>query len=138
MTQQAPTDEKRCSLCGKDVSTRTRATDAQGRFICAECLEKARAARPAQQAPAPTAQTGRSRAPDRASGPDDVMSRLVDESLEQAKSGCPNCRAPFKPNQVICVKCGYHREKGAALHTTVQKPKPGKGGKGGWFSWGKK
>lgn len=121
MTTQPADQSKRCSRCGRDVSNRTRATDAQGNYICAECLEEART-NPAAAAPAAAA-TARPTRPRSEPGSDDIMSKLVDESIQEAKSGCPNCRAKMKANQVICVKCGYHREKGEALHTTVQKPK---------------
>lgn len=125
------TGEKRCSRCGKDVSGRSRAKDAQGNYICAECLDKARtrSQTPRQRQPGGgavamagggTVGAAALQAPD--GGADDLMSKLVQDSIEEGKQGCPNCRASMKANQRLCVKCGYDREKGSALHTKIEKP----------------
>jgi K+-sensing histidine kinase KdpD len=54
-------------------------------------------------------------------GDDDIMARLVNESVEQSKHGCPNCHSRMKANQAICVNCGFNRETGKVLKTVEQK-----------------
>ncbi len=40
---------KICSVCGIDCSAKKRAKDANGRYICADCLERAREAKVAKE-----------------------------------------------------------------------------------------
>lgn len=139
-SRPSPAGPKVCSLCGEDCSAKARSKDAQGRYVCGDCVAKASAAKAsaakasavkAGAAPAgagvSAAATGRAgtppaRQPAASTADDDVMSKLVNESLELGKHGCPNCHARMKQAQTICVTCGYNRESGKMLRTVEQKP----------------
>lgn len=118
---------KLCSRCGQDCSAKPRSKDAQGRYVCGDCTGKATAVKSAgvnpnaQTANRPSTQAGRPAAAAAPAGDDDVMSKLVNESLELGKHGCPNCHARMKQSQTICVNCGYNRESGKMLRTVEQK-----------------
>lgn len=140
-SRPSPAGPKVCSVCGEDCSAKARSKDAQGRYVCGDCVAKASAAKAsAVKAGAATAggakpagagvsaaATGRAgtppaRQPAASAADDDVMSKLVNESLELGKHGCPNCHARMKQAQTICVNCGYNRESGKMLRTVEQKP----------------
>lgn len=123
----AGTPQKVCSRCGQDCSAKPRSKDPQGRYVCGDCLGKApppASSRPSAPSPAqrPSAMQAPAAPARRDSGADDVMSKLVDESLELGKHGCPNCHARMKQSQTICVNCGFNRESGKMLRTVEQKP----------------
>ncbi len=134
MAKESPQQSQRCSRCGKDVTNRSRGVDASGAFICPDCLGKARKQPAKGKAGEAAGTVGATGAVGASAGPsgtqktgsvvvggDDMMSKLVQESIDEGKKGCPNCRAPIKSTQMVCLKCGFHREKGASLHTTVKK-----------------
>ena len=117
---------KICIRCGQDCSNKQRAKDAQGNYICADCLSKAKARQPAPP-PIPGAKSPSAKPPVVASpkseivhGDQNVLGKLIDESVEMHKHGCPNCHAPMKPTQVLCVKCGFNKERGKQLQTVVK------------------
>lgn len=128
-TLDSPT--KVCSRCGLDCSHKQRAKDTQGRYICQDCLDKARAAaKSPTPAPKPAAPPpARSTPPAAQAAPDDggVLGKLIDESVAQAKHGCPNCHARMKQDQILCVKCGFNLERGKQMQTVVKKAVVDKG-----------
>ena len=54
---------------------------------------------------------------------DPIIAALLDEvGLTASKTGvrCPNCRADVKPDDVMCVQCGYNIETGKKAKTRVE------------------
>lgn len=117
---------KVCSRCGEDCSNKQRVKDAQGRYICADCVAKARQAKPAS-APRPTGPVPPPIPKAAASEDQSVLNTLINESVEMHKHGCPNCHAPMKPTQMLCIKCGFNKERGKQMQTVVKKALQEKG-----------
>lgn len=119
---------KICIRCGEDCSNKQRSKNAEGNYICADCLAKIKARQPAPPplpgtkpvaGPGPAVAQPRSAA--RGGEDQGVLGKLIDESVEMHKHGCPNCHAPMKPTQILCVKCGFNKERGKQLQTVVKK-----------------
>lgn len=116
-----PAISKVCVSCGRDCSAMPRVKDAAGRYTCDPCFRAAQARRVAPAAAptrvvAPGSRSAPSAVPPEAAG-DDLLAKLVDESLAEASKGCPNCRSPMKSKQTLCVACGFNRELGKTLQT---------------------
>lgn len=113
---------KVCSVCGLDVSGKPRVKDAAGRYMCQDCLAKAKAARGAQTAPPPKPKPTTTAAP---SGEDD-NAFLLDiggkgSVASQGVKPCPECGRALTEGSVVCVGCGYNSATGKRLQVKVQK-----------------
>lgn len=108
---------KVCSMCGQDVSGKPRSKDAEGRYVCADCL-KGKApeggAKPQAKAPAKA----------KASEDNAFLLDLGGKPLEVAL--CSNCQQPLRPKAKICTLCGYDPEHQTTLKTKISKDKPPK------------
>lgn len=103
MSEESAAPIKVCSICGTDVKSRPRVKDAQGRYFCRECAAKIRAeladkVRDSVTETAPPLEEN-----------DDIMSKLVEESLASAGTVCPACRRPWTEGAVVCTGCGYKK-----------------------------
>lgn len=111
MSEQA--GAKVCSMCGQDVSGKPRSKDAQGRYVCAECM-KGKA--PAAKAAPKTEKAG--------SGEDNAF--LLDLGGPSAAANvelCPGCQRQLKVGAKICTLCGFNVAEGRALKTRISKDK---------------
>lgn len=120
---------KACAFCGLDVSNKPRSKDAQGRYICAECLNKAAAAKARADAVAKGIDLKKAATPPKqlevnatTDGTDAVLSSLIAASPAQKGTPCPQCGRLIPPEGVICIGCGFHRETGKVLRTRIEKP----------------
>lgn len=117
---------KICSVCGVDCSTMKRAKDAQGRYICGECLERAREAKVAKQGkpvvvPVEVAGRSVSKGPV-AVGPDGrdmILDNLLKSSPAADAVACTECGFPMQPKALLCTHCGFNKEAGRSLRTVV-------------------
>ncbi|MBS0197258.1 MAG: hypothetical protein JSR77_10915 [Planctomycetes bacterium] len=118
-------EPKLCSVCGIDVSGKPRAKDAQGRYTCAECLEKAKQTRQTQQNPPKPAPAAA------AVNPEDDNSFILDIGGKAlgAKGGkaCPNCGRIVAEHTVVCIGCGFNTTTGKQVQIKVMKAKKEKG-----------
>lgn len=127
----ATSSGKVCVRCGLDCSAKQRTKDADGNYICGDCIAQAKARAPAPP-PLPGTRAVVQRPTVAAQRPDagndqGVLGKLIDESVEMHKHGCPNCHAPMKSSQILCVKCGFNKERGKQIQTVVKKAAQEKG-----------
>ncbi|GJQ30723.1 MAG: hypothetical protein HBSAPP03_26070 [Phycisphaerae bacterium] len=119
---------KVCSVCGIDVSNRPRVKDAAGRYMCQDCLQKAKAARGAQTAPKPKPPATTTASP---TGEDDNSFLLSlggkDSVASKGVQLCPECGRAMDHGAVVCVGCGYNTSTGKRLQVKVQKAEKPKG-----------
>lgn len=122
----APTSSpKLCSICGLDCSNKQRTKDAQGKYICAECIAHAKQARAAQQAPKPAPAA----APKTVSAAEADNAFLLDIPGPGAKKSnastkpCPSCFKPMEENTLVCMNCGFNTKTGEQLKVRVIKAK---------------
>lgn len=124
MAEAQSTGQKTCTVCGIDVSGKPRVKDAQGRYMCQDCFNKARAARGAQTAPKVAAAATKPSTP----APDDSDNSFL---LDMGKKGsvsekgvvpCPECGRALEEGTVVCVGCGYNSKTGKRLQVKVLKP----------------
>lgn len=117
---------KLCSVCGVDCSTMKRAKDAQGRYICGECLERAREARVAKQGQPVVVATGPvvpkpvapATTPD---GVDLVMDSLIAQSRVNDTKPCTECGFPIDSKAILCTHCGFNTITGKGTRIAVHK-----------------
>ncbi|MDX2131951.1 MAG: hypothetical protein SFY69_07865 [Planctomycetota bacterium] len=123
--------QKTCSVCGIDVSGKPRVKDSAGRYLCQDCVAKAKAARGAQTAkpPAPPARPGAA-----APGADDDNTFLLNiggksSVAEKGTTPCPECGRPLVDGTVVCVGCGFNTKTNKRTQVKVEKAKPAPGEK---------
>jgi len=123
---------KSCSVCGMDVSNKPRVKDAQGRYLCKECFDKAKAAVERRNAtpPAPAAKAGGKDQVDLADNSFLLDMGKKDSVSQSGTKPCPECARPLNPNATVCVGCGLNLETGKRLQVKVVKAKAEKGEKG--------
>lgn len=96
----APTQQgKVCIVCGKDCSQIDRIKDAEGRYTCKPCHEKA---------------AGKPKA-------EPSIDALYDRP---ASRPCPQCDKPVAPDAEVCVACGYNLRAGKPVKTKLGKHDP--------------
>ncbi|CAG0970577.1 hypothetical protein PHYC_01223 [Phycisphaerales bacterium] len=124
MAEAQSAGQKTCTVCGLDVAGKPRVKDAQGRYMCQDCFNKARAARGAQNAPKIAAQAAKPLSPP----PDESdNSFLLDigkkgSVSERGVAPCPECGRALEEGTVVCVGCGYNSKTGKRLQVKVLKP----------------
>lgn len=118
---------KSCSVCGIDVSGKPRVKDAAGRYMCADCVQKAKAARGAQTAPKPKPAATTTAAP---TGEEDnsFLLNLGGKASMAAKGVvlCTECGRALEHGAVVCVGCGFNTATGKRLQIKVHKPEKDK------------
>lgn len=114
---------KVCSVCGIDVSGKPRVKDAAGRYMCSDCVQKAKAARGAQTAPKPKLVPTTTAVP---TGDDDnsFLLNLGGKASMAAKGValCTECGRALEHGAVVCVGCGFNLATGKRLQIKVHKP----------------
>lgn len=113
---------KVCAFCGMDVANQQRVKDAQGRYACIPCANRAKEARAAQTAkpepPPIQVQAAKAAAPSTADGVDPVLNELLAGSTAAKKVACGSCGYLVDPEAKICAHCGFDKDTGKA-HRTV-------------------
>lgn len=119
---------KICSVCGIDCSAKKRAKDANGRYICADCLERAREAKVAKEGKPVVVATGPvvpkkvSAAPAMLpNGVDPIMDNLVAGSKALHQVACTQCAYPMDREAKICTHCGFNTLSGKVMKTAIYK-----------------
>lgn len=119
---------KICSVCGIDCSAMKRAKDANGRYICSECLERAREAKVAKEGKPVVVATGPvvpkkvSAAPAMLpNGVDPILDNLVAGSKALHQVACTQCSYPMDREAKICTHCGFNTLSGKVTRTAVFK-----------------
>ncbi|MFZ4574396.1 MAG: hypothetical protein ACOYN0_08360 [Phycisphaerales bacterium] len=118
---------KLCSICGIDCSAKKRSKDAQGRYVCADCLQQATQARSAQASPAPAA--GGVALRKAAEETETDNSFLLDIPVgappkkDEPVKPCPSCFKPMPENSMVCMTCGFNAKTGEQLKVRVLKAK---------------
>ncbi len=111
MDNQATPAAKVCRVCNQDVSKKPRQKDAQGRYVCQECLDKAKTR---------DGNAGRAAASADANGVDPGLAAALAGVDQTAMSPCPGCGTLLKPDAALCTNCGFDLSKGKAIKTRVQ------------------
>jgi hypothetical protein len=126
---------KLCTVCGVDCSGRPRVKDQQGRYMCQECFDRAKATKHVQKAPPPAPAAV---APVAAKAPAVNMndnSFLLDLGTKSVGTGksqsCPECGRALTEGTVICIGCGHNMKTGKRLPVKVERAKKVKEDKGG-------
>lgn len=118
------TPAKVCLICGLDVADKPRVKDAQGRYTCKECLDRAQKAKQAQQqakspaARGPNAETG---VASEGAVDNSFLLDLGKPALKEGQQPCPNCAKPMAQEAKICVNCGMNLQTGQRMHVQVMK-----------------
>jgi hypothetical protein len=109
-----------------------RAKDAQGRYICGDCLERARAAKVAKEGkPVVALPPGRKPVevmpPLTKDGVDPVLDDLVSKSKAMDTRPCTECGFPMESKAVLCTHCGFNTITGKGTRVAVHRaPKEAK------------
>lgn len=129
----AEAQPKTCSICGIDVSNKPRSKDDKGRYVCQECVTKARQAQSARSTPTATKPDAPKAAGDSDQGGNAFLLGMGSKNAiaETGTKACPECGRALTADATICVGCGYSFEKGKRLQVRVVKAKPVPGEKGG-------
>lgn len=133
-TSPGPTSkDKLCAICAIDCTARPRTKDPQGRYVCMECVERAKQARSTQQAKAapgvkPVDGAGGLAAP----ADDNDNSFLLNLGSQSALATegthpCPECTRPLSKSTVVCTNCGFNSQTGKKLAVKILKPQKEKG-----------
>lgn len=98
---------KVCIHCGRDCATRPRVRDQVGKYHCRECVDRLKLAhRPV---------------PDREQEADAGFIPIVEdpEPPHPREDQCPGCAKPISPAAAVCIHCGFNRETGERIATTL-------------------
>lgn len=125
LINQPPSGGKLCSICGVDCTNKPRTKDEKGRYICADCIAKAKEtkqvlANPPKPKPAPEKGLVHS-------GLEEDNSFLLELggqalATEQGKE-CPKCGVMRTSRDILCLSCGYNFETGKQVKVKVEKAK---------------
>lgn len=112
---------KICTICGLDCAFRPRTKDAQGRYVCKDCLDDAARAKAA-------AERAKHAKKLKEAGEQTDLSEKADNSwvLELGqKTGvrCAGCGAMNAVDVVVCTNCGFDARVGDRLGTRIKRRK---------------
>lgn len=119
--------QKICTVCGVDCSAMKRSRDAQGRYICGDCLEKARQAKVAKEgkpvvaAPGPSSGPLKVAPPALVNGVDPILNDLVGKSKSLEQTPCAGCGYPMDKGAVVCTHCGFNTMTSSRTRIAVHK-----------------
>lgn len=127
MDNAAPSP-KICTVCGQDCSTKPRTKDAQGRYVCKECMQRAQSAQLAKQdaskpkaAGAAGAAAGASAAGDQ--GDNAFLLDIIEApKVREGQKPCPACGKGINEGAVLCTSCGFNLKTGERALVNVLKP----------------
>lgn len=123
-----PNAPKVCSICGIDVSSKPRTKDPKGRYVCAECIEKAKTTKHVQQNPPKPIQPAASSSAEGGNSDNSFILEMGGKSLgSKGGKACPNCGRILAEDTVVCISCGYNTSTGKQMQVKVVKAKKEKG-----------
>lgn len=122
--------QKTCTICGLDCSNKPRTKDAQGRYVCKECFQRAQAAHAAKQdaakpKPGGAVPAGAARSPGAASDAGDnafILDIVEPPKVGEGQKPCPSCGRGVNEGQVLCTSCGFNMKTGERALVNVLKP----------------
>jgi uncharacterized protein YbaR (Trm112 family) len=115
--------------CGCGASFAAPANLAGKRVACPTCKQPVAIPAAKKQTPAAAAAPSsrqRETGPEVGGGINDLLDELGVEGKKIGEEYCPECSAPFPPEALICVQCGYNRKSGRKLSTVKVKQPPTK------------
>ncbi len=113
---------KICTICGLDCAFRARTKDAQGRYVCKDCLDDAAKAKAAAE-----------RAKHVKKLQEVEQESDLSEKADNAwvldmgqKTGvrCPGCGSMNAVEVVVCTNCGFDARIGDRIGTRIKRRKP--------------
>lgn len=115
---------KTCTVCGIDVTGKPRTKDAQGRYICKDCFDKARATQSALKNPPPPPGAAQSGSASPAIEDNSFLLGMGAKNAiaESGTKPCPECGRALTTDSVVCVGCGYNTATGKRMAVRVLKP----------------
>lgn len=127
------TAPKICTVCGLDCSNKPRAKDAQGRYVCKECMQRAQAAQVAKQdagkpkaaaggAPVVGAVGGAARSAGDQGDNAFILDIVEPPKVREDQKPCPSCGKGINEGQVLCTSCGFNLKTGERALVNVLKP----------------
>ncbi len=105
--------QKICTLCKRDCSQRARTKDAQGRYVCQACVDRAAAVKAPEVDDAPI-----------------PLAEPVEPVRSTPPKACPSCARRMGEGSVICANCGYDERKGLQISAAAAGSRPRKGAGG--------
>lgn len=123
---------KTCTVCGTDVSGKPRVKDAQGRYMCKECFDKARATKGAQDHAAKPRPEAAAKPAPLADEDNSFLLGIGSSSIAaEGTAPCPECGRALTKNTIVCVGCGFNTQTGKRMQVKVTKERAPKGESGG-------
>ncbi len=117
---------KLCTVCGVDCAGRPRVKDQQGRYMCQECFDRAKAAKQVQTAPpvrAVAAPAPVAKAPEVNLNDNSFLLDMGKSAASGKAQSCPECGRAITEGTVICIGCGYNLKSGKRLSVKVERAK---------------
>ncbi len=119
--------QKICTICGLDCSNKPRTKDAQGRYVCKECMQRAQAAQLAKQDAAnPKPAEAAAVAAPKAAGDQGDNAFILDiveaPEVREGQKPCPSCGKGVSEGQILCTSCGFNMKTGDRTLINVLKP----------------
>lgn len=119
---------KICTVCGQDCSNKPRTKDAQGRYVCKECMQRAQSAQLAKQDAAKPKAAGAAGATAGASAAGDqgdnafLLDIIEAPKVREGQKPCPACGKGINEGAVLCTSCGFNLKTGERALVNVLKP----------------
>lgn len=129
MAETTPTPAaggKSCSSCGVNLDAKPNYKIGSGKYLCPDCMEKAKAAKFAMNAKnAPAARASGAQAPSE----DNSFLLGMGSKTAIAETGtkpCPECGRALTADAVICTGCGFNTDSGKRTRVRILKPEKAK------------
>lgn len=119
---------KICTVCGQDCSNKPRTKDAQGRYVCKECMQRAQSAQLAKQDAAKPKAAGAAGAAAGAAAAGDqgdnafLLDIVEAPKVREGQKPCPACGKGINEGAVLCTSCGFNLKTGERALVNVLKP----------------
>lgn len=127
-TPQPATSSKRCSSCGVNLDAKPNHKIGSDKYLCPECMEKAKAAKFAMNAKSAPAAAAKATAP----ADDNSFLLGIGSKTGIAEVGtkpCPECGRALTADSIICTGCGFNTQSGRRTRVRVLKPEKADDGK---------
>jgi len=119
---------KTCTVCGTNVSGKPRVKDAQGRYMCKACFDKARATKGAQEHAAKPKPEAAAKPVPLADEDNSFLLGIGSSSIaSEGTAPCPECGRALTKNTIVCVGCGFNTQTGKRMQVKVTKERAPKG-----------
>lgn len=112
---------KICTICGLDCAYRARTKDAQGRYVCKDCLDDAERARAAAERARHVKKL--QEAEQETDLSEKANNAWVLDLGQKTGVRCVGCGAMNAADVVVCTNCGYDSRVGDRLGTRIKRRK---------------